>query len=266
MTISDFYSELMKQSFNDSAGTNYTPYIIMLYLKENRYYIKNDPLDNLCRFIYRFYADNKDYSKKNSSVLISNITHYYSSDLKQYVIEQLNIWINNGNEVLLTDGTFLMINPYMPVLSDKEILMLDKIIDSLSVRNFKKLISYSTLIEDKILSIDYPNLSFEEYCNLVNSTKFKKRAFEDMNYCACCEEINIDNLQAIHLDFIKELDNPLNSIVLCKEHAKLYYEGKFRFSKTGKIIIYDESYDLDKRMHLNKKLTISKNKYLIECE
>ena len=47
MTISDYYSELMKQSFNDSVGINYTPYAIMLYLKENKYFIKNEPLDSL---------------------------------------------------------------------------------------------------------------------------------------------------------------------------------------------------------------------------
>lgn len=144
--------------------------------------------------------------------------------------------------------------------------MLDKVIDSLSIRNFKKIITYTTLIESKILAIAYPNLSFEDYCNLVNSTKFKKRAFEDINYCACCEEININNLQAIHLDFTKELDNPMNSIILCKENARLYYDGKFEFSKTGKIIIYNKTYDLDKRMHMNKKLAIDKNKFLVENE
>ena len=264
MTISDYYSELMKQSFNDSVGINYTPYDIMLYLKENKYFIKNEPLDSLCRFIYRFYADNPEYSKKNSSVLISNISHYYASDLKEYVIEQLKTWMKNGNEVLLTDGTFLTINPTMSSLEDKEILMLDKIVDSLSVRNFKKVILYSSLIEKEILKINHDNLSFDDYCEIVNKTKFKKRAFEDINYCACCEEINLNNLQAIHLDFSKGLDDPENSIVLCKSHARLYYEGYFRFSKTGRIIIYRNSIDLDKRMHLNNKLTVSKNKYMEE--
>lgn len=264
MTISDYYSELMKQSFNDSVGINYTPYAIMLYLKENKYFIKNETLDSLCRFIYRFYADNPEYSKKNSSVLISNISHYYPSDLKEYVIEQLKTWMKNGNEVLLTDGTFLTINPAMCLLSDKEIQMLNKIVDSLSVRNFRKIISYSTLIEKEILNINYDRLSFDEYCEIVNKTKFKKRAFEDINYCACCEETNLNNLQAIHLNFAKSLADPENSIVLCKNHARLYYEGCFRFSKTGRIIIYKNCFDLDKRMHLNKKLTISKNKYMEE--
>lgn len=64
------------------------------------------------------------------------------------------------------------------------------------------------------------------------------------------------------MDFEKGLDDPLNSIVLCKEHAKLYYENKFRFLKTGKIIIYENCVELDKRMHLSNKLTLSKKIYL----
>lgn len=264
MTISDYYSELMKQSFNDSVGINYTPYVIMLYLKENKYFIKNEPLDKLCRFVYRFYADNYEYSKQNSSVLISNISHYYVSDLKEYVIEQLKTWMKNGNEVLLTDGTFLTINPSMSLLSEKDVLTLDKIVDSLSIRNFKKIISYSNSIEQEILNVNYGDLSFEDYCEIVNKTKFKKRAFEDINYCACCEETNLNHLQAMHLNFSFGLNDPENSIVLCKSHARLYYEGYFRFSKTGRIIIYRNSIDLDKRMHLNNKLTVSKNKYMEE--
>lgn len=236
----------------------------MLYLKENKYFIKNEPLDKLCRFVYRFYADNYEYSKQNSSVLISNISHYYVSDLKEYVIEQLKTWMKNGNEVLLTDGTFLTINPSMSLLSEKDVLTLDKIVDSLSIRNFKKIISYSTSIEQEILNVNYGDLSFEDYCEIVNKTKFKKRAFEDINYCACCEETNLNHLQAMHLNFSFGLNDPENSIVLCKSHARLYYEGYFRFSKTGRIIIYRNSIDLDKRMHLNNKLTVSKNKYMEE--
>ena len=37
MILSDYFSELMKQSFNDSTGTNYTPLAIMFYLKKNNY-------------------------------------------------------------------------------------------------------------------------------------------------------------------------------------------------------------------------------------
>lgn len=264
MTISDLYSELMKQSFNDSVGFNYTPYAIMLYLKEKRYILLKDPLDNLCRYIYRFYSDNLALAKENSSVLISNINHYYSSDIKDYLLEQLSTWMKNGNNVLLTDGTFLILNPELSSLSEKDKIMLDKIIDLLSVRNFKRIISYSPNIEKEICNINHSMCSYETYKIQIAKTKFVRRAFEDMNYCACCEEINPKSLQAIHLNLLKELDDPLNSIVLCDEHAKMYYAGKFRFSKTGKIIIYENSYSLDKRMHLNSKLVKMKNKFLVD--
>ncbi len=262
MTVSDYYSELMKQSFNDSVGINYTPFAIMLFLKENNYYFDKLPIENLCRFIYRFYADNSEYSKKNSSVLISNIEHYYAIDIKSYLLEQLNTWMKNGNEVLLTDGTYVYINPAMAALELKDIGMLDKIIDSLSLRNFKEVITYSTAIENKINSLNIHEITYEEYCEFVNFTKFKRRAFEDMNYCACCEEIDPRKLQSLHLDLRQNLDNPQNSIVLCDEHAKMYYLDYFRFNKNGRIIIKKDSQLLDRRMHLNARLVISKKDFL----
>lgn len=262
MTIYDYYTELMKQSFNDSVGINYTPYAIMLFLKENNYYFDKLPVEKLCRFIYRFYADNSHFSKKNSSVLISNIEHYYSVDIKEYSIEQLKTWMKNGNEVLLSDGTYVYINPAMTELESKDITMLDKIIDSLCLRNLKEVIDYSTAIEDVINNIDLQKFSFEEYCEFVNSTKFKKRAFEEMNYCACCEEIDKKKLQCLHLDLKHNLDNPQNSIILCNEHAKMYYLDYFRFNKNGRIIIKKDSQLLDRRMHLNTRLVDSKKDFL----
>jgi hypothetical protein len=127
----------------------------MLFLKENNYVFDKLPIEKLCRFVYRFYADNSEFSKKNSSVLISNIDHYYASDIKEYLIEQLNTWMKNGNEVLLTDGTFVYVNPALVELESKDIAMLNKIINSLSLRNFKEVIDYSTKIENKINSIIY---------------------------------------------------------------------------------------------------------------
>ena len=262
MTISDYYSELMKQSFNDSVGINYTPYAIMLFLKENNYVFDKLPIEKLCRFVYRFYADNSEFSKKNSSVLISNIDHYYVSDIKEYLIEQLNTWMKNGNEVLLTDGTFVYVNPALVELESKDIAMLNKIINSLSLRNFKEVIDYSTKIENKINSINVHQVTFDEYCELVNSTKFNKRAFEDMNYCACCEEIDPRKLQSIHLNLKHHLDDPQNSIVLCYEHAKMYYANYFRFNKNGRIIIKKENQSLDRRMHLNANLVNRKKEFM----
>ena len=254
----------MKQSFNDSVGINYTPYAIMLYLKEKEYSLPKEPLDNLCRYIFRFYSDNLVLAKENSNVLISNINHYYYSDLKDYLLDQLNTWMKNGNNVLLTDGSFLMINPELSPLLEKEIVMVDKIIDSLSIRNFKRVIHYSPKIQIDEDKINYKTCSYETYKNEINKTNFVRRAFEDMNYCACCEEVDPKLLQSIHLNLTNNLDDPLNSIVLCDQHAKIYYENRFRFSKTGKIIIYDKTCGLDRRMHLNSKLTKAKNKYLEE--
>lgn len=264
MLISDLYTEFMKQTFNDSKGVNYTPYVFMLYLKEKRYELINETIKDLCIYTFRFYIDNLQLAKQNSSVIISNIENNFPKDLKPYIIEQLNIWMKNGNGVLLTDGNFLMLNQKFPLLSKQDLFLLDKVIDSISLKHFKTILSYSCQIEKVINNIDFLKCSYEDYKNEINKTRFINRAYEYLNYCACCEECDKKLLQPIHLNFFEGLDDPTNSIVLCDKHAKMYFENKFRFSKSGKIIIYNQDCDLDKRMHLNVNLTKIKNYYLLE--
>ena len=262
MTIADYYSEFMKQNFTDSVGVNYTPYIFMLFLKEKGYHVANEPLMSLCRYVYRFYVDNPVYAKQNSSILVSNLNHYFVVDLREYVMDQMQIWMKNGNSVFLCDGTTVFINPKMPTVKEQESKMLDKVIESLSMRNFKKIVNYSIEIEGLSEKIFYGNTDFDVYCDVINSTRFSKRAFEDLNYCPCCEETNLSKLQAIHLDFSREINNTTNSIVLCKDHAWLYYNNYFRFSKSGRVVIKREHPLLDARMHLNLTTSMVKREFL----
>ena len=110
--------------------------------------------------------------------------------------------------------------------------------------------------------IFYGNTDFDVYCDVINSTRFSKRAFEDLNYCPCCEETNLSKLQAMHLDFSREINNTTNSIVLCKDHAWLYYNNYFRFSKSGRVVIKREHPLLDARMHLNLTTSMVKREFL----
>lgn len=265
MTISDYYSELMKQSYNDSLGINYTPVAIMSFLRENNYIIKTQPVINLCKYIYRFYADNPHFAKKNSNIIVSNISHYYVKDLKEYSIEQLRIWIKNGNSVLQCNGESIYTNPEMQ-LSISDITMLNKVVESLCIRNFGFAINYVSTIESTIKNVNPNTMSFQQYCSIVNSTSFAKRAFESINYCPCCEETDVKELQAIHLDLSKDYDNPDNSIIFCKSHAQLYYDNMFCFNPFGKIIIKKAHPLLDKRMHLSIEYVKDKKIYLTNDE
>lgn len=263
MKISDYYSELMKQSFNDSKGYNYTPLAIMLFLKANRFYFKTD-LYILSQYIYRFYADNSIFAKQSSSVILKNINHYYVIDLTEYIREQLMIWMRNGNGVICFDGENVYIDESFSNLEESEISLLSKVIETMCIRKLDQMIEYDPSLPIYLKKTNINQMSYEKYIELLNKTNFPKRAFEEINYCPCCEETNMNELQPTHLKFDSDLDDPNNSIVLCKEHSKLYFNKFFVFDKNGKINIIIKDFALDNRMHLNSKLVKLKKKYLQE--
>lgn len=262
MIFSDYCSELMKQSFSDSTGKNYTPLAIMFYLKENNYYFDERPIEDLVKYVYRFYTDNQNYAKSNSNVIISNIYHYNASDIKQYVFEQIKIWIQNGSGIISFDGLKIKINQEMSDLSENNIIMLNKIVDSLIVRNFGCNIHYDSNIDAEMETVDWFSQNYLEYISRLNKTRFINRAYEDLDYCVCCEETERSLLQPVHINRKLSQCDSNNSLVLCKEHAHLYFDGYFRFNKAGKILIYKQHPLLDKRMHLSHRILKLKSPYL----
>ena len=264
MRITDYYSELMKQSFSDSKGKNYTPLAFMLFLKKHNFYFEKISIDELTSFVYRFYIDNLSFARQNSNLLIKNCSKYCRKDIRPYIYEQLYVWAKNGNGVLYFDETSIYVNSVFNNLTPTEIIMLKTVFDGISQKNFGAKIDYNDSIQGLFSEISINNLTFEEYVKLINNSKFKGRAFECADYCVCCDDIDKANLQAIHIDFNRDLDNPNNSIILCREHARLYYENCFRFSSLGRIIIYKNDVFLDDRMHLSSALVKEKKEYLLK--
>lgn len=114
--------------------------------------------------------------------------------------------------------------------------------------------------------VNWFSLSYFEYIGRLNKTRFINRAYEDLDYCVCCEETKRSLLQPIHINRKLSQWDPNNSLVLCKEHAQLYFDGFFRFNKKGKIIIFKEHPLLDKRMHLSNSILKLKSHFLYEEE
>ncbi len=262
MTITDYFSEFMKQNFNDSLGVNYTPFSFMLFLKENDYYFTNKRVEDLSRYVFRFYIDNLQLSKQNSNVLISNIEHYSVNDIKPYVIEQLKIWMKNGSGIVLFDGDNVYINEEFSGITDNDKKMLNKIIENMCIRNFSKSIDYCSSISTDMYDIKKYIGNFEDYTSYINKTRYIKRAYEDFDYCVCCEETNRLYLQPVHIDITSDLFDPNNSLIFCKEHARLYYDGYFLFDQFGKIIINRKHQLLDSRMHLSQKVLQTKKVFI----
>lgn len=141
-----------------------------------------------------------------------------------------------------------------------------KIADSLITRNFGCDIHYDSKIDVEMKLVNWFSLSYFEYIGRLNKTRFINRAYEDLDYCVCCEETKRSLLQPIHINRKLSQWDPNNSLVLCKEHAQLYFDGFFRFNKKGKIIIFKEHPLLDKRMHLSNSILKLKSHFLYEEE
>lgn len=266
MKIQDYYAEFMKQNFEDAKGKNYTPYVFMLFLQSKNFYFQDLPLMDLVSFVYRFYRDNLNYGSTNGNIYIANISKYMPYQIRNYVLDQLLLWQKNGNGVFCFNDNHLFVNDSFSDMSESEKTMLTKVLESISLRNFKSIVKYSDKLESSLSSLAVGVVPFEQYCQSVNSTHFKARAFECSDYCVCCEETRKEQLQAVHLVFEPHLMcNPNNSIILCKTHAKLYYEGKFYFDEYGKIVILEQDVDLDKRMHLALGLVKQKKEFLGIC-
>lgn len=259
--ISKYCNEFINQPLTDAFGTNYTSYAIMLFIKNNDFYFCKKRINDLYKFVFRFYVDNCAHIEKNKIVL-SKFTNRDYISIKEHIDTILSIWIKFGKDVLQIKDDYLNINSlYIEISKDDKQLLLE-VIKAISNKIFGKIIFYDNKIDESINRINVDKLNFESYCNLINNTNFFKNVYEEIDYCVCCDECDKTKLQPTHIDFHNHLDNPNNSYMFCKEHARMYYENKFIFDKRGRIIIKKQESKLDKRMHLDMEIVKNKKEFL----
>lgn len=260
MTISDLCAELMKQNFTSVFGKNYSKLAIALYLKENDYKIQNVSILRFCKYLYRFYRDNKGFRTESNYIIVKNIEQYMPEDMLMIAKTELNEWILNGQNVLLCTDDMIYTNPLLK-LNNENIIMVNTLLNTLIVQNFGYLIEYNEDVN--ILQENISKLNFEDYISFIKSTKLFNRGFESLNYCCCCDKTGLD-LVCVHINPMLDINNPDNTLIFCKKHAYLYFKKYFTFLKSGKIKIKQQSNLLDPRMHLSRKVLLEKREFLTE--
>ena len=264
MNVTDYCAELMKQEFNDSLGHNFIKVGFILFLQQKNFVFEKIEADALFLYTFRFLRDNERKVKNTSDVLVKNITHYSPLDLKTDFESSLNSWMKMGSGVLCYDGDYVFINPAM-ALEEKDIPVLKKVVEMMLVKNFGHSFEYSDSLLSEAAKIQPYICDFYLYQKAMTKSKFVSRAYESSDYCCCCESIDKNDLVPIHIDRNKDLSDPANLLLMCKEHAELYFYNYFSFNKSGRIIIKRNHPSLDKRMHLSiKVLTKERKKYLSE--
>ena len=250
--LSDYCAELMRQDFSDVSGKNYVKAAFMIFLKSHNYIIDTD-INTLSKFIYRFYIDQPDIAAKSSNLIIRGLRNYNYFDLIPYLNEILDSWTKQGCGVISYDGTNVKAN--IALLDNEQVRILNDVTNAVFEQHFNDVIKYNPSIDEELVLAQksFIHGDMDTYIKILNDGRFRNRAFEKINYCACCDDADYASLRALHINPCKSFYDPDNSIVLCEQHAKLYLSGNFRFSKSGKIILLKNNELLDKRMHLSRR-------------
>lgn len=255
--------EVMGQNINASLGKDYTRLAFNFFFINYNLFENTLNFNNLCSFIYRFYIDNSRFAQINPSPLIKNIKHYKPSDLKEYIYEQIMIWKKNQNSLLRCNREIVKIDGN--ILLNKEFY--NKYVFVIKML-FKRYLKEEFFYDDRNFEKIDIELSNVEYLKCMKESRLRNRMFEYINYCPLCDEIDDEKLNAIHINYIKELNNIYdidNIMLLCDKHCNLYLNGYFKFKENGYIEILRDNKFLDSRMHLGiGLLNLKRKKYIKE--
>lgn len=246
--------EIMSLKVSYMLNKDITKILILIYIANNKLFNKNIKFEEIERYVYEFYIDNPNISKENNNSIIRNINKYNIEDLYSIIKNALYEWKNdyphgclnfNNNELYVS----------VDDVSDETYNYSMMVAKMLYRKATNKEFNYSANI-DSLTYINSYNL------DLINSTRLVNRVLEDINYCCCCDAL--DDLYIINLsDSIKEINNPLNYITVCKKHYDLFKQKYYIFDKAGNIEILKPDKSLNCNMHLSYKVMKTRKKYLI---
>ena len=250
--------DIMTQKFLNSDLTR----LIMLkyFVKDgvlSKRYNKKDTLE----YIYRMYSDYENLREINPNIRIRNIHRYGISDIKDYFEMNLEKWkeYSQNNSLIWDERYNYIVNNY----DEKEMAEItSRLIDMLSQKYFSLKIGSLKEMNVKQCKDD---TKIDEF----GISAFRNRVFEDMQYCPLCEEYNIENLVAVHIlpsQYIteeQELLDKNNGLLLCRNHAKEYIDGKYWFKENG-FVNNISSKNVSDKMHLSLQIRTKKRRSYIK--
>ena len=98
---------------------------------------------------------------------------------------------------------------------------------------------------------------------------YRNRVFEDMQYCPLCEEVDTEQLQVVHIVPARyclsdeEIFDKNNGLIMCREHAIDYLQGKFHFLENG-FVKNINSDIVSEKMHLAISVKTRKRREFLE--
>ncbi len=217
--MKELCNSIMKLSPNSPYGIDYTPIVLALFFRENKFNCSlKYSLYDFSNYVFCFYCDIKIARENHYSKMINNIFHYQPQDLFNYCKKVLEYVSQKTNLIILTNENFKLNFD----ISDLNLDLLNNIVKILVAKYINSDVSdYYQQIITKDISTPYNS-----------STKIFNRALRFTNRCFICDETDLNKLEAVEL-MESEIFKDNNYLILCNTHAKLFRSKNLIIKKNG---------------------------------
>lgn len=253
------FEDIMSQTYNEDICYNPSKIFLIKFLSEKMEKDVIFKIKDFQRYLYRLYIDNPDISSKHPSYIIRRIERYGITDLNSHVVDTFESWCRDAkNSVLVYNEHSFGLQIDKDEIEDT-VKNLNRIAPMLYRKIYNATIPNIKDLKEAVIGIDDKNIE------LFGKGLFRNRVLEDIQYCPICEEIDTDDLVAVHIvdrDMGADEDdlmNRMNGMIFCRKHAKDFIGCKFYFDELG-FVHNNGADDIENGMHLSFAVRSSQRK------
>lgn len=258
-----WYKDIMIQRYQFDTYYDPTKLFVLYALVYNEGLKKTYSLREISKIVYRLYISNPQTREKNVNNIIRHLSKYGITDLEPIICSNLCQWMREqqyDSIIFKNDEIKLNLEDY----GNNTVELTRKMCNMLFKKYYKGQILPPIDLK-KYLHINDQNI--DEF----GISIFKQRAMEDYQYCPLCENVEIENLRVVRIlnskdtDDIEILASDDNLLLMCKEEAIDYLDGKFYFDEFGKVLNISSKL-VNKNMRLSIKHISKKKKEILKMK
>lgn len=258
----NWFKDIMIQKYQCDNYFDPTKLFIILSLLEDNELKESYSINEVAKYVYRYYLANIKIAKRNFNIIVRNIQKYGIEDIIPVVKLALNQWEKEQkNNSLTIYDSFIKLN--LNEYDLKTLNLTRTMVETLFLKYYKVKLN-------KIYNYNEISLYDDSNIYSFNESLAKQLIFEDIQYCPLTEETNIEKLFAVHLYSLEdgatqeELCSKDNLMLFSEEVASDYLEKKFIIDEFGKINNIGNSQYVNNKMRLSINFLNSNRKRFIE--
>lgn len=231
MQDTKFIEDIMSQNYNIGTYYNATRFFIIFAIIKDNILRNKILISELAEYVFDAYCANPVPASRNSNLDIQKIPKFGIDAIYDDISDALMDWQQDAPNGLLT-------------FDSKQVFL-----ECNSAELIDKLNRILPLLFRKTFGIDFnfpqnPNNMVDcstDDIDIFGNGIFKAKALKEYQHCILCDNSEFDELRVVRI--LKKKDGLLqsessnldNMLIMCKEHAIEYMEGKFNFNESGRV-------------------------------